>query len=137
MAAQTNLFSRFPLHAGLIFGVFPLPLHLFLPLHMSHQLAALSVVVIAGIYVGFAFKDGRASVLRIELLGAAGFMAAAWLGLNGMPMAIVVALALHGLWDLLHHSPIKTEIPDWYIGFCITTDWLMAAGLAVIWTLLA
>lgn len=134
MTLQENVFSRFPIHAGAIFGIVPLPLHLFMPSEPSYQLAALSLVLIAGIYVGFAFRDGRSSVLWIELSGAALFLGAAWLGLIGFPQAIILALFLHGAWDLLHISMIKTQIPNWYAGFCIVTDWLMAAGLWIIWT---
>jgi len=53
--------------------------------------------------------------------------------MNGYPVVILGALALHGLWDLLHHRLIDTEIPRWYIPFCAIVDWVMAASLFIIW----
>lgn len=126
--------SHHPVQAGLVLGLLPLPLHLLLPLALSHQLAALTLVLIAGVYMGYAFKDGRTKAILTELVTALAFTAAAWAGLNGAPMVIVAALALHGLWDSLHHSLIDTAIPRWYIPFCATVDWLMAASLLAIWS---
>jgi hypothetical protein len=114
----------------------PLPVHLFLAPELSYQLAAITLVLIAGIYIGYAFKDGRVQSILIEFPTALVFSAAAWLGINGYPSFIIVALALHGLWDLMHHNLIDTEIPRWYIPFCAVVDWIMAASLFVIWNLI-
>ncbi|WP_300064388.1 DUF6010 family protein [uncultured Roseobacter sp.] len=118
----------------MVLAFVPLPVHFFLSLENSHQLAALTLVLIAGVYLGYAFKDGRSGVIVTELLAALGFTGAAWLGLNGLPVVIIVALVVHGIWDLLHHSLIETEIPRWYIPFCAAVDWVLATCLFAIWT---
>jgi len=133
MIKSSLIFARLPVQSGVVLGILPLPLHFLLPLELSHQLAAITLVLIAGVYIGYAFKDGRVPSVVIELLTALGFSAAAWLGLNGYPSIIIVALALHGCWDVLHHSLIDTEIPRWYIPFCAVVDWIMAGSLFVIW----
>lgn len=86
---------------------------------------------IAGVYLGYAFQDGRVRMVAIEAIGAV--MLASCLLAVGYPTAIAVALGVHGLWDLLHHSVIPTDIPRWYIPFCALVDWVVAAGLLIIW----
>ncbi len=133
MADSFLILSRIPVRSGVMIGIAPLPVHLVLSPELSYQLAALTLVLIAGVYIGYAFKDGRVRSILIELPTALAFTAAAWAGMNGYPSLIIVALALHGLWDLLHHRVVDTEIPRWYIPFCAATDWVMAASLFFIW----
>jgi hypothetical protein len=135
MAESFLPFSRLPVRSGVMIGVAPLPFHLVVSPELSYELAAITLVLIAGVYIGYAFKDGRASSILIELPTALAFSGAAWAGMNGYPSLIIAALALHGLWDLLHHNVVKTEIPRWYIPFCAATDWVMAACLFFIWNI--
>ncbi|MGH1413593.1 MAG: DUF6010 family protein [Pelagimonas sp.] len=137
MEIDKHIFARIPLTSGFLLGVLPLPLHLVLPLRLSYELAAITLVLIAGVYIGYAFKDGRTKTIVVEFTTALAFAAAAWIGLNGYPFVIAAALAAHGLWDLLHHNLIETEIPRWYISFCVICDWIMAVGLLLIWGVLA
>ena len=137
MYSDQHIFARIPLTSGFLLGVIPLPLHLFLPLRLSHELAAITLVLIAGNYIGFAFKDGRPKTVALEFTTAVAFAASAWVGLNGHPLVIVAALAAHGVWDVLHHNMMKTDIPRWYVPFCAICDWIMAAGLLLIWSVLA
>ncbi|SDR21122.1 hypothetical protein SAMN04515695_3438 [Pseudovibrio sp. Tun.PSC04-5.I4] len=118
----------------MILGVIPLPVHFFLPLNISHQFAAIVLVLIAGVYMGYAFRDGRMHVILIELGVACLFAAAGLLGINGYPIAIVFAFSAHGVWDVLHHNFIDTQMPRWYIPFCAVYDWVAALGLLLIWT---
>lgn len=134
MTCHDHVFARIPLTSGFVLGVAPLPLHFFLPKDISYELAAITLVLIAGIYIGYAFKDGRPKTIFLELSVAILFAAAAWLGMNGYPLLIVAALAAHGLWDLLHHKIVATDVPRWFIPFCAICDWIMAAGLLLIWT---
>jgi hypothetical protein len=136
MENKTHIFARIPLTSGFLLGVLPVPVHLFLPARLSYELAAITLVLIAGIYIGYAFKDGRPRTVFLEFSIALVFAAAAWIGLNGYPYVIVAALAAHGLWDLLHHNLIKTDVPRWFIPFCVICDWVMAASLTLIWILL-
>lgn len=135
MTEKSLILARLPMQSGIVLGILPLPLHFWLSSELSHQLAALTLVLIAGVYIGYAFKDGRIRSVLIELPTAIGFSIAAWLGINGYPSLIVVALALHGCWDVLHHRFIDTDIPRWYIPFCAVVDWVMAVSLFMMWNL--
>lgn len=133
MNNSQSFISKFPVKTGFVLGVLPLPIHYFLPLPLSHELAALSVVLIAGVYLGYAFMDERLKVMLIELTISFIFFAGAWIGINGFPILIILALFLHGIWDLLHHNLIDTKMPRWYIPLCAVFDWITALALAVIW----
>jgi hypothetical protein len=135
MTENTLILSRLPVQSGIALGILPLPIHFWLSSELSHQLAAITLVLIAGVYMGYAFKDGRVRSILVELPTAAGFAVAAWVGINGYPSVILVALALHGCWDVLHYSFIDTDMPRWYIPFCAIVDWVMAASLFVMWSL--
>lgn len=137
MTSHDHIFARVPLTSGFLLGVLPLPIHIFLPKELSYELAAITLVLIAGIYIGYAFKDGRPRTILLEFSTAIVFAAAAWIGLNGYPFVIAGALAAHGLWDLLHHNLINTDVPRWFIPFCVICDWIMAIGLVLIWNFLA
>src|SRR5215831_12115953 len=77
---------------------------------------AVWLAVIGAIYLGFAFADGRPSIVILEMAVATGF------------------LALHGCWDLLHRPRgITTKLPSWYPPFCAAFDFVFAGlflGLA-------
>ncbi|KEJ91040.1 DUF6010 family protein [Sulfitobacter donghicola] len=136
MNKQSHIFERIPLTSGLLLGVLPLPIHVFIPIQLSYELAAITLVLIAGIYIGYAFKDGRPNTVFLEFSVALAFAATAWVGMNGYPFMIIGALVAHGFWDLLHLKLIKTDVPRWYIRFCVICDWVMAASLTLIWSFL-
>lgn len=64
------LISRLPVRSGVVLGFVSLPVHFFLSLEHSYQLAVLTLVLISGVYLGYAFKDGRPRVIATELLAA-------------------------------------------------------------------
>jgi hypothetical protein len=64
---------------------------------------ALGLVVIAGIYVGFAVADGRARVIAAESGVAFAFVVVAAAAVTGSPWLLVAGLAGHGLKDLWQH----------------------------------
>ena len=75
------------------------------------------LVLVAGIYVGFALQDGRVAVLAIEAAVAGAFV-----GLWVSAWAVPVAYVLHGFWDVAHHRHVATAMPTWYIPFCAVFD---------------
>ena len=88
---------------------------------------AVSLAVIAAIYVGFAFGDGRLWIVVVELAVATGFVALALVGLWQAPALIAVGLVLHGIWDLAHRpGAIPTKLPAWYPPFCAAFDFVFA-----------
>jgi len=127
--------TRRPAMAGAVLSLLSLPIHLVLPEAVSIQFAAVILGLVAGIYAGFALQDGRAHILAIEGLAALAFLAFALAGLVWSPWLIPAAYALHGVWDLLHHRRIPTEMPSWYPPMCAVYDWIFAAGLCAFWIL--
>jgi hypothetical protein len=89
---------------------------------------AVILVLIAGVYIGFAIEDGRRNKLVIEVAVALGFVALVLLGMWKWPWLIPAGYFLHGVWDLLHH-PIKVgaRVRKWYPPACIAYDWLVGA----------
>ncbi|WP_305617564.1 DUF6010 family protein [Novosphingobium sp.] len=130
-----NLMGKSPARIGALFATVSLPAHFILPDNISHQLAAIVLTLVAGIYVGFAVQDGRSKALATEGSIALMFAAAALVGLAFWHWAIVIAYALHGFWDLAHHRSVDTAMPKWYVPFCALFDWVFAAGLMVAWAI--
>jgi len=86
-----------------------------------------SLVMIAAVYLGFAFSDGRVSIVILELSVATVFLVLALLGLWQAPVFIGAGLILHGLWDLAHRPhAISTKLPKWYPPFCAAYDFVFA-----------
>lgn len=86
-------------------------------------IAALTLVGIPFIYIGFAWYD--APSLTIVIVGAALFVALAYFGYQWNFMLIPAGLLLHGVWDLLF--PLVSSVaPEGYDIFCFTIDILLA-----------
>jgi hypothetical protein len=133
-AQHTHVMAAHPLFTGSGLAVLSLRLHLVLSGPTSVLLAALTLALIAGVYLGFAFVDGRLWVITTELVVALAFTGAALAAAMSWPAWIAVVLAAHGLWDWAHHRErVPTRMPRWYVPFCAIYDWVYAAGLLGIW----
>jgi hypothetical protein len=64
---------------------------------------ALSLAVIAAVYIGFAVADGRQTVIAVEAAVAAVFVVVAAAGVTGSAWLLVAGLAGHGGKDLWQH----------------------------------
>ncbi len=104
----------------------------FLPSELARGATAILLTVIAAIYVGFALASkGRLSILK-QVAGCIFFVTLALLGLWINWWFLVVGLALHGVWDYLHHGERgKDTVPQWYIAFCAFYDWAVAVFVAL------
>ena len=88
---------------------------------------SVALTMIAAIYMGFAFLDGRVSIVILELTVATGFIVLALLGIWVGYIFIAIGLVLHGIWDLAHRSGgVATKIPSWYPPFCAAFDFVFA-----------
>lgn len=106
--------------------------HLLLPPKMAEDLTAITLTIIATVYVGFALQDGRVGIMIIEITVAVIFVVFAVLGLWLNAYFWVVGLFLHGVWDWLHHpKAITTRVPSYYPPVCVLVDWLLAGFLLV------
>lgn len=89
------------------------------------------MIVIASIYVLFAVIGGSMQVLVIELIIMMAFLGASVAGFKRSLWLVVVALAGHGLFDLVHGYLIENPgMPPWWPNFCMTYDVIAAAYLA-------
>jgi hypothetical protein len=90
------------------------------------------VVVVASYYVLFAAIGGSTHALVAESLVLAAFALIAVLGFKFSPWLIVVGLAAHGVFDVLHPAMVRNPgVPAEGPAFCLTVDVGAAALLAV------
>jgi hypothetical protein len=88
---------------------------------------SVSLAMIAAIYLGFAFLDGRPAIVILELSVGTVFIVLALLGLWVAPVLIGVGLILHAVWDLAHRPRgVTTKLPSWYPAFCAAYDVVFA-----------
>jgi hypothetical protein len=86
------------------------------------------MMVIAALYALFAVIGGSPDALRLELLAGAVFVVGAVAGFRSSLWIVALALAGHGLFDLVHPWLIVNPgVPAWWPAFCGTYD-LVAAG---------
>ena len=89
------------------------------------------LIVVASYYDLFAVMGGSLSVLGVETLGLAAFLAVAVLGFRTNLWWIVAALAAHGVLDLFHARLVDNPgVPPWWPAFCLAYDLTAAAWLA-------
>ena len=93
---------------------------------------ALSVALIAAIYIGFAVADGRPRVIAVEATVAGGFVVLAAAGVTGPAWPLVAGLAGHGVKDLWQHRSHYVANTRWWPPFCLVVDWVVAAILVVL-----
>jgi len=94
-------------------------------------------IVVASYYALFAVMGASTHALILELLAVAVFLAAAVAGFRSSLWVVVVALAAHGIFDLVHGGFIANPgVPGWWPAFCLAYDvtaaaylaWLLASG---------
>ena len=91
------------------------------------------LIVVASYYVLFASMAGIASSVFMETLPTLLFVAAAALGFKKTPWIVVGGLAIHGIFDLIHHRIITNPgVPDWWPAFCPAFDITAALYLGVL-----
>ena len=93
---------------------------------------ALSLALIAAVYIGFAVADGRPTVIAVEAGVAAVFVVVAAAGVTGPAWLLVVGFAGHGFKDLWQHRHQYVANTRWWPPFCLVIDWVAAAILVVL-----
>jgi hypothetical protein len=93
---------------------------------------ALSLTLIAAVYIGFAVADGRRTVIAVEAAIAAVFVVVAAVGVTGPAWLLVAGLAGHGCKDLWQHRSQFVANTRWWPPFCLVVDWVAAAVLVVL-----
>jgi hypothetical protein len=93
---------------------------------------ALSLALIAAVYIGFAVADGRPTVIAVEAGIAGLFVVVAAAGVTGPAWLLVAGLAGHGVKDLWQHRSHFVANTRWWPPFCLVVDWVVAAILVVL-----
>jgi hypothetical protein len=93
-------------------------------------------IVIASYYALFAVLGASTHALVLESLIGAIFLAIAVAGFRSSLWVVVVALATHGIFDLVHGRVIANPgVPSWWPAFCLAFDMTAAAYLAwLLWS---
>jgi hypothetical protein len=93
---------------------------------------ALSLALIAAVYIGFAVADGRPTVIAVEAGVAAVFVVVAAAGVTGPAWLLALGLTGHGVKDLWQHRSHFVANTRWWPPFCLAVDWVAAAVLVVL-----
>jgi hypothetical protein len=93
---------------------------------------ALSLPLIAAVYIGLAVADGRPRVIAVETMVAGLFVVVAAVGVTGPAWLLVAGLAGHGVKDLWQHRSQFVANTRWWPPFCLVVDFVAAAILVVL-----
>lgn len=89
-------------------------------------------IVVAAYYVLFAAMTGSIEIVLMEVALMAAFAVAAVVGFKSNLWIVAVALAGHGLLDMVHERVLDNPgVPVWWPAFCATYD--VAAGAIMAW----
>ena len=122
---------RGPVLWGIAFGGIQAASPLAFPWVDPATVYALTLTLIAAVYIGFAVADGRGSVIAVESAVAGVFVVVAAAAITGSEWLLVVGLFGHGLKDLWQHRHQYVVNTRWWPPFCLVVDWVVAAILAV------
>lgn len=90
-------------------------------------------MAIALVYVLFAVIGASTQALLAESLVALAYFAVAVISFKVNLWLVVVALFVHGMFDLGHHFFIyNSTAPEWWPGFCMAFDLFAGVYLAVL-----
>ena len=92
---------------------------------------ALSLILIASVYIGFAVADGRPTVIAVESSVAAIFVVVAAAAISGPAWLLVIGLIGHALKDLWQHRTHFVAGTRWWPPFCCAVDLVAAALIAI------
>jgi hypothetical protein len=93
---------------------------------------ALTIALIAAVYIGFAVADGRPKVILVEAAVATMFVVLAATAVTGTAWLLVIGYAGHGIKDLWQHRHHFVANTRWWPPFCLAVDWVVAATLIVL-----
>ena len=134
MTEENDLAMSAPAATGGLLFLASVPVHLLVSKDVSVAIAAVTLALIGGAYIGFGARAAVARVFWIEFTGAVLFGLAALAGLVWHWIALPLGLALHAVWDMAHHRrTFGAPVPAWYISFCVVVDLAVAAFLVLLY----
>ena len=89
------------------------------------------LIVTASYYVLFGVMGASGRIVATEIVVATGFSLLALVGFKKSLWVVAAAIAARGVFDLVQHLFIPNPgVPQWWPGFCLAIDLVMAAWLA-------
>jgi len=122
---------RGPVVWGLVFGGLQAASPLALRWLDPATVHALSITLIASVYIGFAVADGRPKIIAVESTIAGAFVLLAAAGVTGSAWLLVLGYTGHGLKDFWQERRHYVAGTRWWPPFCAAVDWLVAVVLAI------
>lgn len=111
-----------------------------LPASLSQTMASVFIGVMGGVYWGFAVKSMDNKALLQETVIAGLFIGVAAYALDekikGNGKWVGIGVALHGVYDLMHHLgllPYRNHVPRKYDLTCAVVDFPLGAFLYWLW----
>jgi hypothetical protein len=92
---------------------------------------ALSLALIAAVYIGFAVADGRPRVIAVECAVAGVFVVLAATAVTATAWILVLGFTAHGFKDAWQERSHFVANTRWWPPFCAAVDWLVAGILIV------
>jgi hypothetical protein len=123
---------RLPIAWGIVFGVIQAAAPLGFWWLDPATVYALSIALIAAVYIGFAVADGRPRIIAVETVVATAFVVVAAAGVTGPAWLLALGLAAHGVKDLWQHRSHFVANTRWWPPFCLVVDFVAAAILVVL-----
>ena len=93
---------------------------------------ALTITLIAAVYVGFAVADGRPRVIAVETAVTLVFLLIAATAVTGSAWLLVIGYFGHGCKDLWQHRTQFVTGTRWWPPFCAAVDGVVAGSIAVL-----
>ena len=91
------------------------------------------LIVVGSYYVLFAAMVASRRTIVVESVVAGIFLLFAVFGFKRNLWFVVVALIGHGMFDFVHHFFIDNPgVPQWWPGFCLASDVVFGAWVAVL-----
>lgn len=90
------------------------------------------LIVVGSYYVLFAVMAASSRALIIEIAVASVSLLLAAMGYRRSLWVVAIALAGHGVFDIVHHLLIENPgVPIWWPGFCLVFDVIFGGLLAM------
>lgn len=118
-------------------SLFSVGVHLMIPRAVSHDLFAVVLGALGGVYLGGALRGGSRNDVAITAIGALLCIALGTAGLRGPVWITGAGFVLHAVWDWVHHAMRRQTVGRWWPPFCAIYDvvvggYLLAMDLGAI-----
>ena len=130
-AGERSTRLRVPLIWGVVFGLVQAAAPLGLWWLRPATVYAISLALIAAVYIGLAVADGRRKVVAVEVSVATVFVLVGAVAVTGSLWVAVAGLVGHGAKDLWQHRTGFVRGTRWWPPFCRVVDFVVATVIVI------